>query len=128
MRLAVLRFEVLRVAVLRFCGVAGLLPGIFGPTLLYKASAKQDYIGLLPDSASDRSQLSRPSQKKNEKTPKSPCRPSISPAEGFFLPKTPPIRRGGACPARRPSRNKVPAQCAAGRMARKGALQSGPYE
>ena len=28
----------------------------------------------------------------------------------------------------RPSRNKVPAQCAAGRMARKGALQSGPYE
>ena len=114
-----LRVVVLRVVVLRFCEFAILLPCIFGPTLLYKASAKQDYIGLLPDSASDRSHLSHsPPQKKTQETAKNP--PAGLPSaqqRDFFLPKTfPPfVGAGHAPPLRMRDRPRPSKTGAAGR-------------
>ena len=103
------KLRVYGVAVLQVCCPA------FVSTLLYKASVKHYYIGLLPDNASDSSPLHKFSVKQRfrpfpsiaPRTPaketarnrqKSPCRPSISPAEGFFLPKTPPFVGAGHAP------------------------------
>ena len=104
-----LRFEVCGVAVLQVCCPA------FVSTLLYKASVKHYYIGLLPDSASDRSHLSHsPPQKKTQETAKNP--PAGLPSaqqRDFFLPKTfppfvgaghapPAVHRGTRCPRNAP--------------------------